>query len=330
MFKGVTSEGINREVSSILECARLNQKQHVQSLAVPETSLLFLARDQLGLLKIKHDGHQSAPMSILRGILPSLQYVVHRHLMTDEASRSWESECKHMKVSIDPKPNTAQNPGESSLSITISIVLAANLLICYSYRFADLFSLDPYGSGDFICKFCSDELSNLYMHCDGCERLLNKDFNICASCHSDEKYKQMILMHPFNSKRKSTLNHTGNMNFSRHERCPCKNGPQCDICTYCIGCSCRCHQHFTLHYRFMPVQEELELLQKVERAVGADVLSTSLETKVRLFSLLSGDFHVPTEAFINDGVGLNGLVAADDEQQQDTGYPVRNHLVLLP
>lgn len=41
MFKGVTDEGINREVSSILECARLNQKQHVQSLAIPEVSLSY-------------------------------------------------------------------------------------------------------------------------------------------------------------------------------------------------------------------------------------------------------------------------------------------------
>lgn len=167
----------------------------------------------------------------------------------------------------------------------------------------DQFSLDPYGSGDFICKFCSDELSNVYMHCDGCERLLNKDFNICTSCHANQLYRDSIQMHPFNPKRKSTLNHTGNMSQQRRSHCPCKNGPQCHTCLYCIGCSCTCHQQFTLNYRFMPVEEECELLKEAEDAVGADVLLDSLETKVRLFSLLPDGFQVPIDAFANDGIG---------------------------
>ena len=37
MFKGVTSDGINREVSSILECSRLNREHELASLAIPET-----------------------------------------------------------------------------------------------------------------------------------------------------------------------------------------------------------------------------------------------------------------------------------------------------
>jgi hypothetical protein len=115
MFKGVTSEGINREVSSILECARLNQKHKVQSLAIPETALLFLARDHLALLKTEgnmlSDGLEPDSTSVLRGILPSLQYIIHMHDMTEEASKSWAKGGKHKKVSIDPMPNTAQNPG---------------------------------------------------------------------------------------------------------------------------------------------------------------------------------------------------------------------------
>ena len=115
MFKGVTSNGINREVSSILECARLNQSKKVQSLAIPETSLLFLARDHLGLLKKKHaaNSEELKPDSktILRGILPSLQYVVYRHRMTREASAMWKEGGKHVKVSIDSRPNAWQNSG---------------------------------------------------------------------------------------------------------------------------------------------------------------------------------------------------------------------------
>lgn len=162
--------------------------------------------------------------------------------------------------------------------------------------------MDPYGSGDFICKFCLEELSNVFMHCDGCERLLNKDFNICTSCHSNEMYKANIKMHPFNPKMKSTLNHTGMVNFQRQSRCPCKNGPQCDTCLFCVGCSCTCHQQFTLHYRFMLPQEEHELLCKAETAVGADIVPATLETQARLFSLLSRDFQVPIDAFSNDGM----------------------------
>jgi hypothetical protein len=303
MFKGVTGEGINREVSSILECARLNQKQQVQSLAIPETALLFLARDLLGVLKAKavhgSDDLESEAINILRGILPSLQYVVYRHKMTEETSKKWEEEGKHKKVSIDAKPNTAHNPGAFKQSVCVHFSIDRFHVLTSLYDI-DSFSLDPHGSGDFICKFCSDELSNLYLHCEGCERLLNKDFNICASCHADEKYKRQIRMHPFQQKMKSTLNHTGNMRFQRYSRCPCHNGPQCDTCAFCIGCSCICHQHFTLHYRFMPVQEEMQLLKDVVDAVGDTALPTTLETTVRLFSLLSSNSHVPIEAFTND------------------------------
>ena len=319
MFRGVTSNGINREVSSILECARLNQNKKVQSLAIPETSLLFLARDHLALLRriCAHNGEEMklVSKSILKGILPSLQYVVHRHKkMTEEASTMWSKGGKHVKVSIDPKPNAWQNPGNINISSSL-LYLKQSFTKFRNFLFADQFSMDPHGSGDFICKFCSDELSNLYMHCDGCERLLNKDFNICTSCHSSKVYKQTIQMHPFNPKRKSTLNHTGNMTQLRRTHCPCKNGPRCDTCFYCIGCSCTCHQQFTLQYRFMPVEEECELLKEVEEAVGADCLPDSLETKVKLFSLLPDDFQVPIDAFANDGLcsGQNATHGNQDD-----------------
>ena len=53
MFKGVTSEGINREVSGIVECSALNQGHQLQSLAVPVTSLLFLAKENSAKVKPK-------------------------------------------------------------------------------------------------------------------------------------------------------------------------------------------------------------------------------------------------------------------------------------
>lgn len=135
MFKGVTSEGINREVSGILECARLNRIHDLQSLAIPETSLVFLAKENIAkhqqasnadesraLFSIGKSRHQtpteaSEPdaKTVLRGILPSLQYVVNRHKSSVIGSEEAAHETKRMNngrccVSIDSKPNTWQDP----------------------------------------------------------------------------------------------------------------------------------------------------------------------------------------------------------------------------
>ena len=135
MFKGVTSEGINREISSILECSRLNRQHNLQSLAIPETTLLFLAKKTIALHTISSGPISSflpfltssrtcdrfAPdaMTVLRGILPSLQYVVNRHSTSVTSCERWSKETKYVKdswrVSIDPKPNTWQDPNVFSL-----------------------------------------------------------------------------------------------------------------------------------------------------------------------------------------------------------------------
>lgn len=43
MFKGISSEGINREILSILEYAKLNRQNNAITLAIPETYLLQMA-----------------------------------------------------------------------------------------------------------------------------------------------------------------------------------------------------------------------------------------------------------------------------------------------
>ena len=135
MFKGLTSEGINREVSGILECARMNREHDLQSLAIPETSLVFLAKENIAkhqqasnadesraLFSIGKSRHQtpteaSEPdaKTVLRGILPSLQYVVNRHKSSVIGSEEAAHETKRMNngrccVSIDSKPDTWQDP----------------------------------------------------------------------------------------------------------------------------------------------------------------------------------------------------------------------------
>ena len=85
MFKGVTSDGINREVSSILECARLNQNKKILSLAIPERGLITLAHHHMGMLE-KPDSHMSTrSKAVIKGILPSLQFVIERNLKEEEA-----------------------------------------------------------------------------------------------------------------------------------------------------------------------------------------------------------------------------------------------------
>lgn len=74
------------------------------------------------------------------------------------------------------------------------------------------FNLDPYGNEGYNCKLCGMELSNIYFHCDGCEQLLSKDFNICASCHMNGRHMtstvSMGVPDDF-GKRHAGINHTG-------------------------------------------------------------------------------------------------------------------------
>jgi hypothetical protein len=292
-YKGVTAEGINREMVSTLECSKLNRENNVQSLAVPETSILFLARrhvseyeQQLSQFSSDHDdeavGRKLPPvlafgsagpntsvtstpsenggnrntasftspsLEVLRGLLPSLSYIVNRHKKAFENAKRMEAEGdEKRKVSIAPRPDAWEAP--------------------------DTAGIDPWGHGDMVCKGCAAEISQCYMHCDGCEKLLSQDFNICIECHSMRQHECFYQMNPVNDRRHAAVNHVGNMAYDRNWRaCTCKNGPQCKVCTYCLGCSCRCHKSFTMHLRFMSMEDEEALLQRVVSAVGPNALA---------------------------------------------------------
>jgi len=275
MYRGVTSEGICREVTATLECATLNRHHENQSLAIPELALLQIARTETpaavnparnqDLCKLYGPGNWEATEEsgfmprtedILRGILPGLRYVVDQHASATQLAESSSRNGEGPRVTIAERPNSWENP--------------------------QTFSLDPYGNGDFFCKLCSKELSNVYMHCDGCESLLKKDFNICVECHSEGTFQKNIQMHPLNNKRHSMVNHTGNFSRDRQDRCPCKNGPRCRLCDYCCGCSCKCHQRFTLHRRFFTTEDEEGLVERVIAVVGDDEVPFADEVKQRL------------------------------------------------
>jgi hypothetical protein len=294
-FRGITPEGMNREAVTMLECASLNRNHNTQSLAIPETCVLQTAHTYVALLKQKEQRQQQQqkeneplpssstsflppssatisanttqpdPLTVLKGLLPSLLHIIRRHKAAEDMAR-----CAAVK--------TANASGEESRSRVI-VALRPD-----TWENPQLFTVDPHGN-DFFCKLCSEELSNVYLHCIGCEVLLNKDFNICVSCHSEQRYKQKINMHPLNTKNHSTINHTGNFYHCRQGRCPCKNGPVCKACGYCCGCSCMCHERFTLRQRFMTIPREYQLLQEVQALVKDSAeakLPMRQETRKRL------------------------------------------------
>lgn len=244
MYLGTSSEGVNREVISILESAAINRVFGKMSLAIPELCVLELARKHSSIaMSVSNDSfllppqtqassiESSEALKVLAGILPALKVVVGQHVAIANGAASSE----RSGVQIAKRPNSWENP--------------------------QLFALDPYGNSDFFCKICSCELSNIYMHCDGCENLLHKDFNICVQCHAEEKFIAKIAMHPCQRDRKHcTINHIGNTKMNRGSHCPCKNGPVCSFCNFCLGCSCRCHRSFTMHQRLLNTDDEHAVL----------------------------------------------------------------------
>ena len=201
MFRGYSPHGLNKEMLAALEALILNRKHGRVSLGIPELCLYRMAQVYAPLLPTWHttclfqipgklpkeylDTASAMKNSVCRGILPSLHYVVRRDEETVRNARRYIETLNSpgKRISIAERPNTLEDP--------------------------DQFAMDPRGNCDFNCKLCSAKLANLYYHCDGCEKLLSKDFNICSKCHAGEKYVQLIQMHPRNNKRHADINHTG-------------------------------------------------------------------------------------------------------------------------
>jgi hypothetical protein len=159
MFLGVSSEGINREVVSTLECAELNRRHGQESLAIPELCLLQMARKLSppsassasleGNVQIFPDSSRVAQHfvpsceAVCKGVLPGLRYVVRQHHQTIEKAKilgrpGYVGSAHANRIKIARKPNSWENPSQ--------------------------FAVDPYGSSDFFCKLCHKELSNAYLH----------------------------------------------------------------------------------------------------------------------------------------------------------------------
>eukprot|EP00554_Chaetoceros_debilis_P012240 CAMPEP_0194110982 /NCGR_PEP_ID=MMETSP0150-20130528/10091_1 /TAXON_ID=122233 /ORGANISM="Chaetoceros debilis, Strain MM31A-1" /LENGTH=1306 /DNA_ID=CAMNT_0038800289 /DNA_START=328 /DNA_END=4248 /DNA_ORIENTATION=+ len=258
MYTGTTEKGIHEEVSYALSCARLAKKHGVQSLAIPESCIIQMANHHIAQHKILSNFPlQSKPsdLTFLKGIFPTLKGILQDQI--SEIHEKTEISKTDPFVEVVFLPDAKKDPQK----VTI----------------------DPFGN-DFFCKICQQELSNIYMHCEGCESLLQKDFNICTGCHgNDETRLKNITMHPnrplngSNAGRRADYNHMPATRYDRKGGCGCKNGPVCRQCRFMICCSCKCHKKYSLRMRFRDVNEIESLLKDAERYVENLAIDTSGE-----------------------------------------------------
>jgi hypothetical protein len=242
MYRGITESGIRREVGAAITCASLNQKNGVRSLGIPEAALLHMARSLCNNGRNEDGPYQPASEVICRGILQGLSAIVEEHgtamacarrnVRSDEAAGNDDSFTVLDKSDADQNPLTGM--------------------------------INAYGSTDYTCRVCSRELSNIYCHCNGCENLMGKDFNICVGCHSEKNYKSDVTMGSCKVMH-SGHHHTGS--FKGDSRCDCVESPEsgyCLRCGKCATCTCNCHSNFSLHFRFFDEEAEQRLVKRVE------------------------------------------------------------------
>jgi hypothetical protein len=263
MFMGVTAEGMNREVASTLECTLLCRENSCKSLAIPETAILKLASLIPPEIDPQHspeeyihektafidDEFRPSWKDIARGILPSLKHIVKKELNAGNSKSTRKVRSNHNEMQPDSTFDSSRA------------------------------AIDPFGN-DYFCKLCDHELSNTYYHCDGCETLLSKDFNICSLCFEEKKFLQDISMHDCR-----TLEiHSGKHHIGR-PKLDCSCDPAAPVCEYCrngMTCCCNCHTIFSRRSRFFTLDDLNNILAVTEKVVGDDSIEYAVETENRL------------------------------------------------
>ncbi|GFH56627.1 hypothetical protein CTEN210_13103 [Chaetoceros tenuissimus] len=249
MYLGTTLEGIKAEVSQTVNSAKLARDNLKQSLAIPQVSIVERVKYELAQFKIASARGDHATVENSIKILTALQGSL-RKLFGDQielfkiASNGGIYKDQHRKLIIKPNADAHEK----------------------------ITSIDPFGN-DFFCSLCFQELGNIYMHCEGCEELLQKDYNLCAGCYSDEgRFLSGFQMNAFLSiekiqGRRTDYNHYPDKKHFR-SNCPCKNGPMCRRCRLRTCCSCRCHAEYSLHYRFYDQNAMENILKDVEQTLN--------------------------------------------------------------
>ena len=258
MFLGLSATGINREVAFTIESANQCARKTVRCLAIPRAAVMKMA-DQIAELgdddgeKGREEDFEYQPSSrtIARGILPSLRHIVRQELgeIMDEGTKDVEPDCEI---------NTLGTEG----------------------------AIDPNGS-DYFCILCHAELCNLYYRCQGCEKLLNKDYNICFRCYNKKLYTRDMEMGLDKDNEHSKINWTSIRHHTVRSKKPtcgaqkCKR-TICDQCKECWECRCRCHEKFKEHRRFYSKKRLNKLIQKCKEHMKGDQVPFARETEKRL------------------------------------------------
>ena len=256
-FIGITAEGINRELATTLESAALCRKYSTcKSLAIPETAILRMADsvpihfDRSKSLQLTHFGSNRTEYvlswwEIVRGILPSLRYVINRDTVASSDTRS-------KKIIVNEFPDTHVDE-----------------------------AIDPYGN-DYFCNICSHELANTYFHCHGCETLLAKDFNICIGCYNDDAYAINVEMHKYSKTAMSChLHHVGKPKVNCAH--PSTHDMKCTECSKCLLCNCICHTVFQKRSRFYTEDRQRRMLDRCTELVHGCEIKYSFETECQLY-----------------------------------------------
>lgn len=138
-YKGCTEKGISEEIFSTLHCARLLRGHQLQSLAIPELSVLHTAiqlvaeyeqnnasaETKRGILPFLTDNDTSQPDSEavkekLKGIAPAMEYIIDRHeraYKAAEQQREIQADQEGCRTTLDIAglPDASENPESYAL-----------------------------------------------------------------------------------------------------------------------------------------------------------------------------------------------------------------------
>jgi len=147
--------------------------------------------------------------------------------------------------------------------------------------------INAYDLDGFQCKSCLQGLSNVYMHCQGCEILLKKDYNVCIRCFRSGFH--MISDDPriLDALGKSTAgrHHVGlgkgasviqrggtfdpDNGFATNSKPGrnCCSQRSCAICGNCYNHHCRCHAVFQSRFRFLNTQSLRDRVEDMSKII---------------------------------------------------------------
>ena len=220
--------------------------------------------------------------NMARGILPSLRFLVNRDIVngrnavTNNRSRGTKGKTESADGNVIVPDCRADNRGE--------------------------YVVDAYDKTSYYCETCDCELSNLYFSCDGCVRLLNKEFNLCFDCYHQKEYRRDVGKRQLDTDDDSIPLRTDHHHIAdnvrrqivrRKQKKEGRNGNVhlCYECNLEVDTECLCHEEFSKRLRFYTEEMLKEMIARCEKkAGGVDVLfATETEERLNGRVMKSGD-----------------------------------------